>query len=107
MQGIEVGRTTAAIKLKDGDYPAGSLVVKCNQPYGRLAKTLLGKQVDPDPELTTYDDSAWTMGLMTNTTIKPTADVRRPKPHRPSNRAQRTSTGCAIRRSSNEVRPPP
>ena len=75
MQGIEVGRTTAALKLKDGDYPAGSLLVKCDQPYGRLAKTLLGKQVDPDPELTTYDDSAWTMGLMTNTTIKPTADV--------------------------------
>ena len=75
MQGIEVTRTTAPLKLKDGDYPAGSLLVKCDQPYGRLAKTLLGKQVDPDPELTTYDDSAWTMGLMTNTTIKPTADV--------------------------------
>ena len=75
MQGIEVGRTTTPLKLKDGDYPAGSLLVKCDQPYGRLAKTLLGKQVDPDPELTTYDDSAWTMGLMTNTTIKPTADA--------------------------------
>src|SRR5277367_2792394 len=75
MQGIEVGRATSEIKLKDGTYPAGSLVVKCNQPYGRLAKTLLGKQVDPDPELTTYDDSAWTMGLMTRTTIKPTTDA--------------------------------
>ena len=75
MQGIEVGRTTAELKLKDGTYPAGSLVVKCDQPYGRLAKTLLGKQVDPDPELMTYDDSAWTMSLMTHTTIKPTTDV--------------------------------
>lgn len=75
MQGIEVGRATSEIKLKDGTYPAGSLVVKCNQPYGRLAKTLLGKQVDPEPELTTYDDSAWTMGLMTRTTIKPTTDA--------------------------------
>jgi hypothetical protein len=75
MQGIEVGRATSEIKLKDGTYPAGSLVVKCNQPYGRLAKTLLGKQVDPDPELMTYDDSAWTMGLMTRTTIKPTTDA--------------------------------
>ena len=74
MQGIEVGRATSEIKLKDATYPAGSLVVKCNQPYGRLAKTLLGKQVDPDPELPTYDDSAWTMGLMTRTTIKPIAD---------------------------------
>jgi hypothetical protein len=75
MQGIEVGRATSEIKVKDGTYPAGSLVVKCNQPYGRLAKTLLGKQVDPDPELTTYDDSAWTMGLMTRTTIKPIVDA--------------------------------
>ncbi len=75
MQGIEVGRATAQLTLKDGTYPAGSLVVKCNQPYGRLAKTLLGKQVDPDPELMTYDDSAWTMSLMTHTTIKPTTDI--------------------------------
>jgi hypothetical protein len=75
MQGIEVGRAKGAVKLSDGDYPAGSLIVKTNQPYGPLAKTLLGKQVDPDPELTTYDDSAWTMSLMTNTVIKPTKDI--------------------------------
>ncbi|MFZ0274440.1 MAG: M14 family zinc carboxypeptidase [Acidobacteriaceae bacterium] len=75
MQGIEVGRTRAAIKLSDGSYPAGSLVVKTNQPYGPLAKTLLQKQVDPDPDLTTYDDSAWTMSLMTNTIIKPSDDI--------------------------------
>ena len=75
MQGIEVGRAKAAIKLADGEYPAGSLVVKTNQPYGPLAKTLLIKQVDPNPELTTYDDSAWTMSLMTNTVIKATTDI--------------------------------
>jgi hypothetical protein len=75
MQGIEVGVAKSEIKLKDGTYPAGSLVVKCNQPYGRLAKNLLGKQVDPDPELTTYDDSAWTLALMTHTTITPSTDL--------------------------------
>ncbi len=74
MQGIEVGRATSEIKLKDATYPAGSLVIKSNQPYGRLAKTFLGKQVDPDPELMTYDDSAWTMGLMTHTKIEAIAD---------------------------------
>ncbi len=74
MQGIEVGRAQAQFKLSDGTYPAGSLIVKTNQPYDPLAKTLLEKQTDPDPELTTYDDSAWTMSLMTNTTIKPTDD---------------------------------
>jgi hypothetical protein len=75
MQGIEVGRAKAQVKLSDGTYPAGSLIVKTNQPYGPLAKTLLGKQVDPDPELHTYDDSAWTMGLMTHTDIQPTKDI--------------------------------
>ena len=74
MQGIEVGRAKAAVKLTDGDYPAGSFIVKTNQPYGPLAKTLLEKQTDPDPDLHTYDDSAWTMGLMTNTTVKSTDD---------------------------------
>ena len=74
MQGIEVGRATSEIKLADVTYPAGSLVVKSNQPYGRLAKNFLGKQVDPDPELMTYDDSAWTMGLMTHTKIDAIAD---------------------------------
>jgi Zinc carboxypeptidase len=75
MQGIEVGRAKSQVKLTDGTYPAGSLIVKTNQPYGPLAKTLLGKQVDPDPELRTYDDSAWTMGLMTHTEIQPTKDI--------------------------------
>lgn len=75
MQGIEVGRLKAALKLSDGEYPAGSFIVKTNQPYGPLAKTLLEKQVDPDPDLTTYDDSAWTMALMTHTEIKPTKDI--------------------------------
>jgi len=74
MQGIEVGRATSEIKLKDVKYPVGSLVIKCNQPYGRLAKIFLGKQVDPDPELMTYDDSAWTMSLMTHTRIEPIDD---------------------------------
>lgn len=75
MQGIEVGRATAAIKVKEGDYPAGSLLVKLDQPYGRLAKTLLKVQDNfPNENLTTYDDAAWTMGLMTGTKVVEIAD---------------------------------
>jgi len=69
LQGIEVGRATAEVKLKEGAYPAGSLIVKRNQPYGRLAKILLEKQNFPDPSLTTYDDTAWTMGLMSHAQV--------------------------------------
>ena len=62
-QRIEVGQAVAEIKISDGTFPAGSYVIKRDQPYGRLAKNLLEKQRYPDPELRTYDDSGWTMGL--------------------------------------------
>ena len=62
-QGIEIGRASGEIKLSDGTFPAGSYVIKRDQPYGRLAKNLLERQSYPDPNLRTYDDSGWTMGL--------------------------------------------
>ncbi len=74
LQGIEVGRASAEVKLKDGTFPAGSLIVKRNQPYGRLAKILLEKQNFPEGSLTTYDDTGWTMGLMNHTDIKEISD---------------------------------
>ena len=74
MQGIEVGRATAEIKIGTASYPAGSLVIKRNQPYGRLAKILLEKQNFPEGNLTTYDDTGWTMGLMSHADVKEIAD---------------------------------
>ncbi len=73
-QGIEVSRATGEVKLSDGTYAAGSYLVKRDQPYGRLVKTLLEKQSFPDPALRTYDDTGWTMGLMLQVEVKPTAD---------------------------------
>jgi hypothetical protein len=74
LQGIEVGRAASEIKLREGTFSAGSFLVKRDQPYGRLAKILLEKQVYPDPNLRTYDDAAWTMGLMSQTDVKEIAD---------------------------------
>jgi hypothetical protein len=68
-QGVEVGRAKSEVKLSDGTFPAGTFIVKRDQPYGRLAKILLEKQNFPDPNLTTYDDTGWTMGLMTHTKV--------------------------------------
>lgn len=73
-QGIEIGKAKAAVTLTDGSYAAGSLIIKRDQPYGRLAKILLEKQNFPDQNLRTYDDTGWTMGLMLHTDVKPTAD---------------------------------
>ncbi len=75
LQAIEVGRATSEIKTKDGTFPAGSFVVKLNQPYGRLAKILLERQNYPDPNLRTYDDSGWTIGLMNNLEVKTVGDA--------------------------------
>jgi len=75
LQGIEVGQATGEFKLGDATYPAGSYVIKRDQPYGRLAKNLLEKQVYPDTRLTTYDDSGWTMGLLMAVEVKEIADA--------------------------------
>ncbi len=74
LQGIEVGRLTSEVKLKEGAFPAGSFVIKRDQPYGRLAKILLEKQNFPDQNLRTYDDTGWTMGYMANTPVIEIAD---------------------------------
>jgi hypothetical protein len=74
IQGIEVGQATSQVKLGDASFPAGSFVIKRDQPYGRLAKNLLEKQVYPDSRLTTYDDSGWTMGLEMLVDVKEIAD---------------------------------
>ena len=73
-QRIEVGEARAEIKTADGTFPAGSYVIKRDQPYGRLAKNLLEKQSFPDPELRTYDDSGWTMGLAMLVDVKEIKD---------------------------------
>jgi hypothetical protein len=70
MQGIEVG----ALREAWNGYGAGSFVVKRNQPYGRLAKSLLEKQVFPDANLRTYDDTGWTMGLTALIDVKEVGD---------------------------------
>jgi hypothetical protein len=75
IQGIEVGRATAEVSVKEGKFPAGSYVIKRDQPYGRLAKILLEKQNFPDANLRTYDDTGWTMGLMNQTEVKEIADL--------------------------------
>jgi Zinc carboxypeptidase len=75
LQRIEIGRATAEFKVDGATYPAGSYVIKRDQPYGRLAKNLLEKQVYPDTRLTTYDDSGWTMGLLMGVDVKEIGDA--------------------------------
>src|SRR6185369_4763932 len=45
-------------------YPAGSYVVRMDQPYSRIADMLLDYQYwsPEDPQKTPYDDTGWTFG---------------------------------------------
>jgi hypothetical protein len=73
-QRIEIGTANAEVKVDGQTFPAGSYIIKRDQPYGRLAKNLLERQNYPDPNLTTYDDSGWTMGLAMGVEVKEIKD---------------------------------
>lgn len=66
MRGIEVQTANKEFTVKDQKYPAGSYIVRMDQPYSRMADMLLDTQYynisDPSP----YDDTGWTMGAMRN-----------------------------------------
>ncbi len=70
VQGIEVGRLDSQVTLEGEELPAGSFVVKRDQPYGRLAKIMLDLQEFPDESLRTYDDTGWTLGLMQQAEVR-------------------------------------
>jgi hypothetical protein len=67
--GQRVGRPTgsgATAPAPPTKFPAGSYVVRMDQPYSRMADMLLDKQFynvnDPSP----YDDTGWTLGPLHN-----------------------------------------
>ncbi|HEX4949717.1 MAG TPA: M14 family zinc carboxypeptidase [Blastocatellia bacterium] len=66
MQGCEVHKADQAFETKEGKFPAGSYVVRMDQPYSRMADMLLDTQYynvnDPRP----YDDTGWTLGPLRN-----------------------------------------
>lgn len=66
LMGVEVHKADKEISIKDQKFPAGSYVVRMDQPYSRMADMLLDTQYynvnDPRP----YDDTGWTMGPLRN-----------------------------------------
>ena len=60
--GIEAGRATAAFKVAEGEFPAGTYVVRLDQPYRNYAVDLLTPQVfPPDATFEPYDDVSWSL----------------------------------------------
>ena len=66
LMGVEVHTADKEITIKDQKFPAGSYVVRMDQPYSRMADMLMDTQYynvnDPRP----YDDTGWTLGALRN-----------------------------------------
>ncbi len=67
-QGIEVHRLDQNTDIAKSKYPAGSYVIRMDQPYSRMADMLLDTQYyninDPAP----YDDTGWSLGALRSVT---------------------------------------
>src|SRR6267143_2082727 len=66
LMGVEIHKIAKEITVKDQKFPAGSYVIRMDQPYSRMADMLLDTQYynvnDPRP----YDDTGWTLGALRN-----------------------------------------
>jgi len=63
-------------KAKDAEpstreFPAGSIIIRMDQPYSRIADALLDHQYwsPDDPQKTPYDDTGWTFGELFNVKV--------------------------------------
>src|SRR4030095_14320367 len=59
-------------------FPAGSYVIRMDQPYSRIADMLLDYQYwsPNDPQKSIYDDTAWTFGELGNIQVVRVTDVK-------------------------------
>ena len=75
-QGIEVQRTEAPLTLKEGTFPAGTYVVRLDQPYRDYAVDLLTPSDYPKDAGEPYDDISWELPANYHLTAIPIADAR-------------------------------
>jgi hypothetical protein len=73
-QGIEVERATTPITLKEGSFPAGTYVVRLDQPYRDYAVDLLTPQDYPKDAGEAYDDISWELPANYHLSVIATAD---------------------------------
>lgn len=74
-QHIEVSRAQSPLTLKDGSYPAGTYVVRLDQPYRNYAVDLLTPQHYPKDGSEPYDDVSWELPAHYHLQAIPTSDA--------------------------------
>ena len=65
-------------KFTQRTFPAGTYIVRMDQPYSRIADALLDYQywAPNDPQTQIYDDTAWTMGELANVEVVRVLDTK-------------------------------
>ena len=69
---------TKTAETETRSFPAGSYIVRMDQPYGRIADALLDYQYwsPRDPQQDVYDDTGWTFGELGNLQVVRVSDVK-------------------------------
>jgi Zinc carboxypeptidase len=75
-QGIEVHRASTELRLEEGSFPAGTYVVRMDQPYRNYAVDLLTRQDYPKSGSEPYDDISWEFPAHYHLEAIPTADAQ-------------------------------
>ena len=60
------------------EFPAGSYIIRMDQPYARIADALLDHQYwsPDDPQKTPYDDTGWTFGELFGVQVSRVTDLK-------------------------------
>lgn len=74
-QHIEVSRAKTSLALKEGTFPAGTYVVRLDQPYRNYAVDLLTPQNYPKDATEPYDDVSWELPAHYHLQAVATADA--------------------------------
>ncbi len=73
-QGIEVHRAAGTLTVREGTFPAGTYVVRLDQPYRNYAVDLLSAKIYPKDAGEPYDDISWELPANYHLTAIATAD---------------------------------
>jgi Zinc carboxypeptidase len=109
-QHIEVGRANSEIRVKEGAFPAGTYVVKLDQPYRNYAVDLLSPQHYPKDSNEPYDDVSWELPANFkldaiaggDSSVKSAATTPVTKPPQPEGRVQGTGSVFLLKDTGEE-----
>ncbi len=65
-EAVDVHTATAPFTLGKVQIAAGDYIIRLDQPYGGLVKTMLGVQWYPEQNPRPYDDTGWSLPLLRN-----------------------------------------